>query len=83
VGILWIVIVGLIAGVIARFLLPGPNNPHGFLLTAVLASLARCRHLHRPRAAIPARHRFAQLKVHQIAHHQRTTVSAPPNWWPF
>jgi uncharacterized membrane protein YeaQ/YmgE (transglycosylase-associated protein family) len=33
---IWIVLVGLIAGVIARFLMPGPNNPHGFLLTAVL-----------------------------------------------
>jgi uncharacterized membrane protein YeaQ/YmgE (transglycosylase-associated protein family) len=35
-GILWILLVGIIAGVIARFLLPGPNNPNGFLLTAVL-----------------------------------------------
>lgn len=35
-GFLWIVIVGLIAGAIARFLLPGRNNPQGFLLTAVL-----------------------------------------------
>ena len=35
-GFLWIVIIGFIAGVIARFLLPGPNNPQGFLLTAVL-----------------------------------------------
>jgi uncharacterized membrane protein YeaQ/YmgE (transglycosylase-associated protein family) len=35
-GFLWILIVGLIAGVIARFLLPGPNNPQGFVLTAVL-----------------------------------------------
>jgi uncharacterized membrane protein YeaQ/YmgE (transglycosylase-associated protein family) len=35
-GFLWIVFVGLIAGVVARFLLPGPNNPQGFLLTMVL-----------------------------------------------
>lgn len=35
-GFVWIVIIGVIAGVIARFLLPGPNNPQGFLLTAVL-----------------------------------------------
>jgi uncharacterized membrane protein YeaQ/YmgE (transglycosylase-associated protein family) len=33
---IWIVLIGLIAGVIARFLLPGPNNPHGFVLTSVL-----------------------------------------------
>jgi len=35
-GILWIAIIGALAGVIARFLLPGPNNPQGFLLTVVL-----------------------------------------------
>jgi uncharacterized membrane protein YeaQ/YmgE (transglycosylase-associated protein family) len=35
-GFIWIVVIGLIAGVIARFLLPGPNNPNGFLLTAAL-----------------------------------------------
>jgi len=35
-GFVWIVLVGLIAGIIARFLLPGPNNPNGFILTAVL-----------------------------------------------
>jgi uncharacterized membrane protein YeaQ/YmgE (transglycosylase-associated protein family) len=35
-GLLWIVIIGFIAGVIACFLLPGPNNPQRFLLTIVL-----------------------------------------------
>jgi len=35
-GFLWILIVGLIAGVIARFVLPGPNNPQGFVVTAAL-----------------------------------------------
>jgi len=35
-GFIWILVVGLVAGVIARFLLPGPNNPQGFVLTAVL-----------------------------------------------
>lgn len=33
---LWIIIVGLVAGLIARWLSPGPNNPSGFLLTIVL-----------------------------------------------
>jgi uncharacterized membrane protein YeaQ/YmgE (transglycosylase-associated protein family) len=33
---IWIVLIGLIAGIIARFLLPGPNNPQGFILTATL-----------------------------------------------
>jgi uncharacterized membrane protein YeaQ/YmgE (transglycosylase-associated protein family) len=35
-GILWIVVVGFIAGIIARLLSPGPNNPSGFILTTVL-----------------------------------------------
>jgi uncharacterized membrane protein YeaQ/YmgE (transglycosylase-associated protein family) len=33
---LWIFVVGLIAGFIARILAPGPNNPGGFLLTVAL-----------------------------------------------
>ncbi|MEJ0077817.1 MAG: GlsB/YeaQ/YmgE family stress response membrane protein [Alphaproteobacteria bacterium] len=35
-GVLWIIFVGLVAGIIARMLSPGPNNPTGFILTAVL-----------------------------------------------
>jgi uncharacterized membrane protein YeaQ/YmgE (transglycosylase-associated protein family) len=35
-GFIWIAVIGLIAGVIARFLLPGPNNPQGFVVTALL-----------------------------------------------
>jgi len=35
-GILWIVLVGFVAGIIARILSPGPNNPGGFILTTVL-----------------------------------------------
>src|ERR1700691_6436544 len=34
--ILWIVIIGLIAGLIARLLAPGSNNPAGFILTTLL-----------------------------------------------
>ena len=33
---LWIIIVGLVAGFIARMIAPGPNNPAGFILTMVL-----------------------------------------------
>src|SRR5215831_2668953 len=36
VHILWIIIIGFIAGVIARLLAPGANNPTGFILTMVL-----------------------------------------------
>jgi uncharacterized membrane protein YeaQ/YmgE (transglycosylase-associated protein family) len=35
-GILWIIIVGFVAGIIARLLSPGPNNPSGFILTTIL-----------------------------------------------
>jgi len=34
--IVWVVIIGFVAGVIARFLAPGPNNPAGFILTTLL-----------------------------------------------
>ena len=35
-NIIWIVVVGFVAGIIARILSPGPNNPGGFILTTVL-----------------------------------------------
>ena len=35
-GILWTIIIGFIAGVIAKFLMPGPNEPAGFILTTIL-----------------------------------------------
>jgi uncharacterized membrane protein YeaQ/YmgE (transglycosylase-associated protein family) len=33
---IWIVVVGFIAGIVARLLSPGANNPSGFILTTVL-----------------------------------------------
>ena len=35
-GIIYIIIVGFVAGIIARILSPGPNNPSGFILTTIL-----------------------------------------------
>lgn len=35
-GIIWIIIVGFVAGIIARLISPGRNDPQGFLLTTVL-----------------------------------------------
>jgi uncharacterized membrane protein YeaQ/YmgE (transglycosylase-associated protein family) len=35
-AMLWILLVGLVAGILARILSPGPNNPAGFILTIVL-----------------------------------------------
>jgi uncharacterized membrane protein YeaQ/YmgE (transglycosylase-associated protein family) len=35
-SIIWTIIIGFVAGVIAKFLMPGPNEPSGFVLTAIL-----------------------------------------------
>ena len=35
-GIIWTIVIGFIAGVIAKFIMPGDNEPSGFVLTAVL-----------------------------------------------
>lgn len=35
-GILWTIIIGFIAGVIAKFIVPGRNEPSGFILTTIL-----------------------------------------------
>jgi len=34
--LLWIVLIGFVAGIIARLLMPGPNKPKGFVITTVL-----------------------------------------------
>jgi uncharacterized membrane protein YeaQ/YmgE (transglycosylase-associated protein family) len=35
-SILWTIIIGFVAGVIAKFIMPGPNEPSGFILTTIL-----------------------------------------------
>ncbi|WEJ56964.1 GlsB/YeaQ/YmgE family stress response membrane protein [Devosia sp. FJ2-5-3] len=35
-GIIWTIIIGLIAGIVAKFIVPGRNEPSGFVLTALL-----------------------------------------------
>lgn len=35
-SILWTIIIGFIVGIIAKFLMPGDNEPKGFVLTAIL-----------------------------------------------
>ena len=35
-GIIWTIIIGFVAGVIAKFIMPGSNEPSGFILTAIL-----------------------------------------------
>jgi uncharacterized membrane protein YeaQ/YmgE (transglycosylase-associated protein family) len=36
VGIIWTIIIGFIAGVIAKLITPGKNEPTGFILTTIL-----------------------------------------------
>ena len=35
-GILWTIVIGLVAGVLAKLIMPGPNEPSGFILTTIL-----------------------------------------------
>jgi hypothetical protein len=68
-GILWIILVGLVAGIIARILSPGPNNPTGFILTTVLGIAgAFSGNLHRP-GDRPLRSRPGRRLHH--GHHRR------------
>ena len=54
--VIWAIIVGAIAGFIARWISPSPNNPQGFVLTTVLGIvgsvvatfLGRAIHLYGP-----------------------------------
>ena len=35
-SIIWTVIIGFLAGVIAKFIMPGDNEPSGFIMTTIL-----------------------------------------------
>ena len=35
-GIIWTIIIGFLAGIVAKFLTPGDNKPSGFILTTIL-----------------------------------------------
>jgi uncharacterized membrane protein YeaQ/YmgE (transglycosylase-associated protein family) len=35
-SIIWTIIIGFVAGVIAKFITPGSNEPSGFILTTIL-----------------------------------------------
>jgi uncharacterized membrane protein YeaQ/YmgE (transglycosylase-associated protein family) len=35
-GILWTILIGFIAGVLAKLMTPGTNEPSGFILTTIL-----------------------------------------------
>jgi uncharacterized membrane protein YeaQ/YmgE (transglycosylase-associated protein family) len=35
-SIIWTIIIGFIAGIIAKFIMPGDNEPKGFIVTTLL-----------------------------------------------
>jgi len=35
-GILWTIVIGFLAGVVAKLIMPGRNEPSGFVLTTIL-----------------------------------------------
>jgi uncharacterized membrane protein YeaQ/YmgE (transglycosylase-associated protein family) len=35
-GIIWTIVLGLVAGVIAKFIMPDKNEPSGFVMTTIL-----------------------------------------------
>jgi uncharacterized membrane protein YeaQ/YmgE (transglycosylase-associated protein family) len=35
-SIIWAIIVGFLAGVVAKFIMPGDNEPSGFIMTTIL-----------------------------------------------
>lgn len=35
-GVIWTLIIGFVAGLIAKFIMPGRNEPSGFILTTIL-----------------------------------------------
>jgi uncharacterized membrane protein YeaQ/YmgE (transglycosylase-associated protein family) len=35
-GIIWTIVIGFVAGVIAKFIMPGDREPSGFVLTTIL-----------------------------------------------
>ena len=34
--VIWIILIGLVAGIIAKLITPGDNEPQGFILTTIL-----------------------------------------------
>ena len=38
-SILWTIIIGFLAGLVAKFIMPGKNEPSGFVLTTILGVL--------------------------------------------
>jgi uncharacterized membrane protein YeaQ/YmgE (transglycosylase-associated protein family) len=41
-GILWTILIGFLAGVIAKFIMPGNNEPSGFIMTTILGIVGAC-----------------------------------------
>ena len=83
-SIIWIIIIGFLAGVIARLLSPGPNNPTGFILTTVLGIvgaflatfLGQAVGWYRAAAGTTSERAMYDLSVEQIRHYQQRWQAA-------
>ena len=49
-GLIWTIIIGFVAGVIAKFIMPGSNEPSGFVLTTILGIVGAFVAIYRPGA---------------------------------
>jgi uncharacterized membrane protein YeaQ/YmgE (transglycosylase-associated protein family) len=38
-SIIWTIIIGFLAGIVAKFIMPGDNEPSGFIMTTILGIL--------------------------------------------
>ena len=65
--VMWAIIVGAIAGFIARWISPSPNNPQGFVLTTVLGIVGSVVATFLGRAIHPVRSR-PERRHHRLYH---------------
>ena len=90
-GILWTIIIGFVAGVIAKFIMPGSNEPSGFILTTILGIVGafvasyrahRRRRRRKYRSLCLGTHRQAQDVGNQRILHRATIVEANDDTFP-
>src|SRR3954469_10249832 len=83
-SILWTIIIGFIAGVIAKFIMPGDNEPSGFILTTILGIVSAfvatylAQAIGRPQTGV----RPCRLNTSTLAHARPGPRQRLPAAWP-
>ena len=80
-GILWIIIVGFVAGIIARILSPGPNNPSGFILTTILGIAGAFLATIRADPSVPQPYQFLGRMVTQAPDRKQQILQVLEAWY--